>query len=450
MLSTIDNLLKLENNLFNNKITYELRPWIYETCQKIHKPSCLRAILLWNKLSHNSFEQAIYDGLSCILLAVKSTEFVGELSFEGYDQEKLYVSELDVFQRLNYDTYVPDPNEYLKLFKPNKMIKSTIKQYYLSEVPYKLSAVISAVCYSLADDFVNIFNIDERILEVISNHIAKTLNSFDFDKCIEQNLDYQPAIIVRKSVNNIMKIKQGIYGEIYKVDNYAIKKFKNVANDQGLIEFYLRELIFLNYLDHPNIVKFEFVVSKKYLAMELMDCDLHDYIVSNKPDIKFQKYCIRELLTGLVYIHEMGVIVRDIKPKNILLKDNHVKYCDFGMACGFRSLDKFDHLYSIVTAPYRAPELVFDHDFYDSKIDIWSLMCVIYELHFGEVLITDYLKFGKILVIPQDMKVPRIFRNVRFEGFKKVFDQDIGRIFVKGLVIDPKLRLTAKELLEIF
>lgn len=157
MLATTPNLLKLEQNLFNNKIKYDIRPWIYQTCQKIHKPSCLRAILLWNKLSHDSFEQAIYDGLSCILLAVKSTEFIADFNFKDYDQEKLYKSELDVFKRLNFDTYVPDPHEYLKLFNCDDQAKTILNNYYLAEVPFNLSAVVSAVVYSLDENFVNVF-----------------------------------------------------------------------------------------------------------------------------------------------------------------------------------------------------------------------------------------------------------------------------------------------------
>lgn len=284
------------------------------------------------------------------------------------------------------------------------------------------------------------FNVNLSVLDTIIEHINGRI------VFIEGLNDQLVARIRFQEVDNMIKIKQGIYDEIYKSDNYAIKKFKNVAGNKGLIEFYLRELIFLNYLDHANVVKFEFVISEKHLVMELMDCDLYDYISTGVKDIKFQKHCIRELLIGLNYIHEMGVIVRDIKPKNILLKGDQVKYCDFGMACGFRSLDKFDHLYSIVSEPYRAPELVFDHDFYDSKIDIWSLMCVIYELHFGKVLITDHLKFGKILVIPETMKVPRIFKNSRYQiitpdkttdgSFKRAIKILLTALYFNKIILD--------------
>jgi dual specificity tyrosine-phosphorylation-regulated kinase 2/3/4 len=78
----------------------------------------------------------------------------------------------------------------------------------------------------------------------------------------------------------------------------------------------------------------------------------------------------------------------DSLPPPLLLSSNlkpirrcEVKVIDFGSSCYVS-----DHLCSYVQSrAYRAPEVILGLP-YDSKIDIWSLGCVIYELYTGKVL----------------------------------------------------------------
>lgn len=95
-------------------------------------------------------------------------------------------------------------------------------------------------------------------------------------------------------------------------------------------------------------------------------------------------YITRQVLVALQYVHSLGLIHSDVKPENILMwshQDAKVKLIDFGSAC-FTT----DQLSSYVQSrSYRAPEVVLGLP-YDSKIDLWSLGCVVAELFTGRVL----------------------------------------------------------------
>lgn len=88
---------------------------------------------------------------------------------------------------------------------------------------------------------------------------------------------------------------------------------------------------------------------------------------------------VRQILTGLVFVHEKGIVHRDLKPENVLITaDGVIKICDFGSAKIIDSSGK--NTPYIVSRFYRAPELILGVSTYDSKIDIWATGCIFAEL----------------------------------------------------------------------
>ncbi|XP_025020498.1 eukaryotic translation initiation factor 2-alpha kinase 1 isoform X1 [Python bivittatus] len=101
----------------------------------------------------------------------------------------------------------------------------------------------------------------------------------------------------------------------------------------------------------------------------------------------------QELLEGVYYIHSMGVMHRDIKPRNIFLQgpDHHVKIGDFGLACRdiieedtthllhAEKNNAFIHTSGVGTCLYASPEQL-QGSYYDFKSDMYSLGVILFEL----------------------------------------------------------------------
>lgn len=145
----------------------------------------------------------------------------------------------------------------------------------------------------------------------------------------------------------------------------------------------------LKTLNHPNIIKFIqcFAFSQQSLIVleYLNNEDLGQYLkkVGRVPE-NLASQIIRQVLSGLAYLHSVGVYHRDIKPENILLgeiSDSEIecKISDFDSAGYIRSRDKEPY----GTLPYMAPEIFIQK--YDEKVDIWSTGVLLYKLLTGHL-----------------------------------------------------------------
>ena len=84
---------------------------------------------------------------------------------------------------------------------------------------------------------------------------------------------------------------------------------------------------------------------------------------------------------GLQAVHQHGIIHRDLKLQNILMKENVPKICDFGLA---KKLPQNQMAESYCgTRPYFSPELL-EKKSYSYKADLWALGVILYRMLFKE------------------------------------------------------------------
>lgn len=100
--------------------------------------------------------------------------------------------------------------------------------------------------------------------------------------------------------------------------------------------YWEREVEVLKKTDHPNVVKmFGYNSDDKKIYMELADTDLWYWLIrqDGKIDKKTFWKIAKEILLGVFHIHRNGYIHRDIKPDNVLMKnDGTVCIADMALA----------------------------------------------------------------------------------------------------------------------
>lgn len=85
-----------------------------------------------------------------------------------------------------------------------------------------------------------------------------------------------------------------------------------------------------------------------------------------------------QLCRSLDHMHRNGIFHRDVKPENILIKQDVLKLGDFGSCRSVYSTQPYTEYIS--TRWYRAPECLLTDGFYSYKMDLWSAGCVFFEI----------------------------------------------------------------------
>ena len=106
---------------------------------------------------------------------------------------------------------------------------------------------------------------------------------------------------------------------------------------------------------------------------------------------------VKQILKGLIYLHQNKIVHCDIKGENILLDDRGtVKLSDFGSARLFENSLSMSNFKGAISGslPWMAPEVLMAKGI-RRKADIWSLGCLIIELAvagnpWGNLLGTEY------------------------------------------------------------
>jgi serine/threonine-protein kinase len=184
---------------------------------------------------------------------------------------------------------------------------------------------------------------------------------------------------------------EGAMGIVWKAYDTVLRRYvalkllsSSFRKTKDMQERFLREARAAGAIQHPNIVTVYDLGESEgqlYIAMELVEGrDLSDMIALRDPLALERKLDITiEVLAGLHFAHQRGVIHRDVKPSNVrVAPDGRVKIMDFGIA----RLQKADATGSgaiVGTPTYMAPEQI-TNGAITPATDVFSVGCMLYEL----------------------------------------------------------------------
>jgi serine/threonine protein kinase len=89
-------------------------------------------------------------------------------------------------------------------------------------------------------------------------------------------------------------------------------------------------------------------------------------------------FLFQELAKGISYLHDAGVVHRDLKPHNVFFEDGTVKIGDYSLSKSITTSHRSGHTTTVGSVHYMAPEISMGR--YDKSVDIYALGVILYEM----------------------------------------------------------------------
>ena len=247
---------------------------------------------------------------------------------------------------------------------------------------------------------------------------------------------------------------QGSFGKAYlaKSDNddkdYVIKQMimEDMTDEEKRETF--NEAIVLKKLDHPNIIKFKEVFRQRKpkdilnIVTEFADGgDLAQKIEQQKkkpfPESQILDY-ITQICLALQHVHKKKIIHRDLKSGNVfLMKSGIIKLGDFGIAKVLKST--LSKAISTVGTPYYLSPEIINKQPYDSKIDIWALGVLLYEL------MTFKMPFNAVSLPLLSIKI----NKGTYHPPPSIYSSELRDLLKRCLTVNPNNRPSIDDILKL-
>lgn len=218
------------------------------------------------------------------------------------------------------------------------------------------------------------------------------------------------------------------------------------------------------------------------MVFPFMPFTLDSLIGSSSVSSDITKKCFHDLFSALAFLHEQGIIHRDVKPSNLLLASpsGPAYLSDFGTAWHpiLSSDEPANHkCLEVGTTCYRAPETLFGNRSYDAKLDIWAAGAMLAEcvrkptkaLFESRDTSEDGNQLGLILSIFKTLGTPtketwpeaQRFTTPPFEWYQEFpgkswdellpeVDEDTKDLVKKLVLYESNWRLSASEVQKLF
>ena len=218
---------------------------------------------------------------------------------------------------------------------------------------------------------------------------------------------------------------KGTYASVYSavdmegsLGRVALKRIDFDHMVEGCPLLLLREVGLAGRLKHPNLIpimaiEYAPMDGRAFIAFELLQFDLRQFLNRNGPIRGRQLVeASRQLASGLSFLHSHGIMHRDLKPQNVLVKTDPktgsptLKIGDFGLARTFTPRLSPKYTKEVMTLWYRCPELLLGGPLYGPKGDCWSLGCLIGEMGSGKAMFSGESEVSVMFKIFRTLGTP--------------------------------------------
>ncbi len=254
----------------------------------------------------------------------------------------------------------------------------------------------------------------------------------------------------------VKTLGEGGFGTVYLArhtklqKNFALKVLHpQVAKDKMLSAYFEREALALGQLEHQNIVRvsdYDQIDDVTFIVMEYIDGTNLDAVLREKKHLTIAEAApiFRQLLSGIGYAHDRGIIHRDIKPSNIMLTSNGtVKITDFGIAMVSDGAKLTRTGTGAGSLLYMSPEQIRGkREQIDNRSDLYSVGITFYQVLTGA---TPFAADSEYEIMTGHLeKTPPPPRE-----FRSDVDPRVEALILKALAKDPAKRFqTAAEMNE--
>lgn len=222
----------------------------------------------------------------------------------------------------------------------------------------------------------------------------------------------------------------------------VLRQVPDASDSVGAFDRFLQEYELIAELDHPNIVKiFDLGVGDDHahIAMEYLDGgDLKHKLAEGINEPTAVAY-FRQIASALGEIHKVGILHRDLKPGNVMLRsDGSIALIDFGLAKRMRLRMEITDSGEIFGTPYyMSPEQGHGNGI-DVRSDLYSLGIIFFEMLSGEKPFTGDSAMG---IIYRHARSPVPLLPPRLSKYQALINMLLAK--------DPENRLaSAEEILE--